>query len=411
MRSRRPAPELTLREEFENFKEQVNGYSSEGYRVLAFSKYHGELSGKALTERAEALGFILLENPIRETAKETFEYFDRQGVEIKVISGDNPATVSRVAAEAGIKNADKYIDASTLTSDQAIYNACMEYSVFGRVVPEQKRQFIKALKAQGKTVGMTGDGVNDVLALKEANCSIAMASGSEAASQVSQLVLVDSDFSKMPSVVGEGRRVVNNIERSASLFLVKNIFSLLLSLFSMVAVNGYPMEPSQVSLVSMFTIGVPSFFLSLEPNRNLIKGHFLPNVFKKAVPAGLTDFFIVALFVICCEAFHIDDTCSSTASAILVSVIGFMVLFDTAKPFNLWHGILIFGLAACWLFCAVFLSELFAMYRMTWQCVLILVVFILAAIPVYKFLSLIANTDFWRGLLERLKSFLRAKLN
>ena len=225
------APEFVLRDSFENYKNTVEKYSAKGYRVLVFAEYNGEPDGKELTEMAEPLGFVLLENPIRPAAKETFKYFADQGVQIKVISGDNPATVSRVAAKAGIEGAESYIDASKLTSDQAILDACTKYNVFGRVVPEQKRQFVLALKALGKTVGMTGDGVNDVLALKEANCSIAMASGSDAASQVSQLVLVDSDFSKMPSVVGEGRRVVNYVQRTAGMFLVKNIFSLLRYLF------------------------------------------------------------------------------------------------------------------------------------------------------------------------------------
>lgn len=388
------APELVLREQFKDYEEDVTSYSSQGYRVVAFVKYKGELNGKALTERVELLGFVLLENPIRATAKETFEYFAEQGVEIKVISGDNPVTVSRVAKEAGIKDADKYIDASTLTSDRAIYDACLEYNVFGRVVPEQKRMFVKALKAQGKTVGMTGDGVNDVLALKEANCSIAMASGSEAASQVSQLVLVDSDFSKMPSVVGEGRRVVNNIERSASLFLVKNIFSLLLSLFSMISVNGYPLEPSQVSLIGLFTIGTPAFFLSLEPNRELIKGRFLTNVFKKALPAGLTDFLVVAGLVIFCEVFGVDGESVSTAGTFLVSLVGFMILYRISKPMNTFHWILLGAMIAGWLGCIIFMRDLFAISSMTGRCVMLLIVFAIAADPILRFLSAVFEKDY-----------------
>ncbi len=388
------APELVLREQFKDYEEDVTSYSSQGYRVVAFVKYKGELNGKALTERVELLGFVLLENPIRATAKETFEYFAEQGVEIKVISGDNPVTVSRVAKEAGIKNADKYIDATTLTSDRAIYDACLEYNVFGRVVPEQKRMFVKALKAQGKTVGMTGDGVNDVLALKEANCSIAMASGSEAASQVSQLVLVDSDFSKMPSVVGEGRRVVNNIERSASLFLVKNIFSLLLSLFSMISVNGYPLEPSQVSLIGLFTIGTPAFFLSLEPNRELIKGRFLTNVFKKALPAGLTDFLVVAGLVIFCEVFGVDGESVSTAGTFLVSLVGFMILYRISKPMNTFHWILLGAMIAGWLGCIIFMRDLFAISSMTGRCVMLLIVFAIAADPILRFLSAVFEKDY-----------------
>ncbi len=380
------APEFVLRDDFEKYKEKVNEYSSRGYRVIVFAEYDGEADGKALTGRADALGFVLLENPIRPTARETFEYFAGQGVQVKVISGDNPVTVSRVAREAGIEGADKYIDASTLTSDQAILDACAQYNVFGRVTPEQKRQFVLALKALGKTVGMTGDGVNDVLALKEANCSIAMASGTEAASQVSQLVLVDSDFSKMPSVVSEGRRVVNNIQRTAGMFLVKNIFSLLLALFSVIVACGYPMEPSQVSLLALFTIGTPAFFLSLEPNHNLIKGRFLTNVFKKSIPAGLTDFIVVAGLVVFGKVFGVDDVSISTASTILVSLVGFMVLFHISKPMNAFHITLLSLMIAGWLGCAIFLHQLFAMTMMSWRCIMILAVFILATDPLLRVL-------------------------
>lgn len=403
------APEFVLREQFDNYAEEVYEYSEEGYRVLAFVKYLGEMTGKALTDNVELLGFVLLSNPIRSTAKETFQYSAEQGVDVKVYPGDNPVTVSRVAEEAGIKEADKYVDATSLTTDQDIYDACLKYNVFGRVVPEQKRQFVKALKAQGKTVGMTGDGVNDVLALKEANCSIAMASGSEAASQVSQLVLVDSDFSKMPSVVGEGRRVVNNIERTASLFLVKNIFSLLLSLFSMIAVNGYPMEPSQVSLVAMFTIGIPAFFLSLEPNKSLIKGRFLTNVFTKAAPAGITDFLVVSALVVFCSMFNIDEESVSTACTVLISVVGFMILYRISKPMNWRHWLLIIAMIAGWIGCVIFLRPLFGITAMSVQCIMLLAVFALVADPVLRFFSLIVDKSFWRSKIDKVLSIVHRR--
>ena len=271
------APEFILRESYEEYSSQIERWSRQGFRVLVFAEYPGTLTGEALTEPANPLGMILVANPIREKAPETFRYFVEQGVEIKVISGDNPVTVSEVAKEAGIANAEAYVDASMLQDYEELYAAAKRYTVFGRVTPDQKRQLVSALKHMGHTVAMTGDGVNDVLALKDADCSIAMASGSDAASQVAQLVLLESDFSKMPSVVAEGRRVVNNIERTASLFLVKNIFSLLLSIFSIVLLVNYPLEPSQISLISMFTIGIPAFFMSLEPNTDRINGHFLSN--------------------------------------------------------------------------------------------------------------------------------------
>ncbi|WP_417291940.1 HAD-IC family P-type ATPase, partial [Desulfovibrio porci] len=221
------APEFVLNQDYELYREQIENYSAEGYRVLVFGIYDGVPDGKKLTEKVTPLGLVFLSNPIRKEARETFRYFANQGVDIKVISGDNPVTVSQVALQAGIANAQDYIDASTLHTEEEIENAVLEYTVFGRVTPDQKRQFVQALKNAGRTVAMTGDGVNDVLALKDADCSVAMASGSDAAAQASQLVLLESNFACMPSVVMEGRRVVNNIERSASLFLVKNIFSFL----------------------------------------------------------------------------------------------------------------------------------------------------------------------------------------
>lgn len=207
------APEFVLRERYEKYRKEIENYSKEGYRVIVFGSYNGVLDGKELTEEVTPLGLIFLSNPIRKEAQETFRYFAKQGVDIKVISGDNPVTVSQVALQAGIANAENYIDASSISSEEELEDAVLKYTVFGRVTPEQKRQFVQALKRAGRTVAMTGDGVNDVLALKDADCSVAMASGCDAAAQVSQLVLLESDFSCMPSIVREGRRVVNNIER------------------------------------------------------------------------------------------------------------------------------------------------------------------------------------------------------
>ena len=231
------APEMVLRDQFDQYKDEFEQYAATGYRVLIVVNYPGVLTedDSKLSKPVEVYGYILLSNPIRKEAKATFEYFAKQGVEIKVISGDNPVTVSRVAKQAGIKNSDKYIDAQEIPDD-GYEDAVKNYSVFGRVKPEQKRKFVKALQNIGNTVAMTGDGVNDILAMKKADCSIAMASGNSAAVQASQVVLLDSNFARMPKVVNEGRRVVNNIQRSASLFLVKNIFSFLMAIFSLVMV-------------------------------------------------------------------------------------------------------------------------------------------------------------------------------
>ena len=357
------APEFVLKEKYDDYAEEITEYASTGSRVLAFGIYDGEVDGKPLTHGILPFGFVLLANPIREAAKETFEYFAEQGVEVKVISGDNPVTVSNVAKQAGIKNADRYVDASEFEDEQSMRKALLNNTVFGRVTPSQKRKFVRILKEAGHTVAMTGDGVNDVLALKDADCSIAMASGSDAAAQASQLVLLESDFSCMPEVVLEGRRVVNNIQRSASLFLVKNIFSFLLSVASVVFMFTYPLEPSQVSLISMFTIGVPAFFLALEPNKNMIKGHFLTNVLLKALPAALTDALAVAALVIFGRTFDVSSTDISTAATMLLAIVGFMILYKISAPMNKIRFSIVSGCIAGLLFCSIFLKDLFAITK------------------------------------------------
>lgn len=381
------APEFVLKEKYDDYAEEITEYASTGSRVLAFGIYDGEVDGKPLTHGILPFGFVLLANPIREAAKETFEYFAEQGVEVKVISGDNPVTVSNVAKQAGIKNADRYVDASEFEDEQSMRKALLNNTVFGRVTPSQKRKFVRILKEAGHTVAMTGDGVNDVLALKDADCSIAMASGSDAAAQASQLVLLESDFSCMPEVVLEGRRVVNNIQRSASLFLVKNIFSFLLSIASVVFMFTYPLEPSQVSLISMFTIGVPAFFLALEPNKNMIKGHFLTNVLLKALPAALTDALAVAALVIFGRTFDVSSTDISTAATMLLAIVGFMILYKISAPMNKIRFSIVSGCIAGLLFCSIFLKDLFAITSMTKECIMLFVVFAIATEPVLRYLT------------------------
>lgn len=381
------APEFVLKEKYDDYAEEITEYASTGSRVLAFGIYDGEVDGKPLTHGILPFGFVLLANPIREAAKETFEYFAEQGVEVKVISGDNPVTVSNVAKQVGIKNADRYVDASEFEDEQSMRKALLNNTVFGRVTPSQKRKFVRILKEAGHTVAMTGDGVNDVLALKDADCSIAMASGSDAAAQASQLVLLESDFSCMPEVVLEGRRVVNNIQRSASLFLVKNIFSFLLSVASVVFMFTYPLEPSQVSLISMFTIGVPAFFLALEPNKNMIKGHFLTNVLLKALPAALTDALAVAALVIFGRTFDVSSTDISTAATMLLAIVGFMILYKISAPMNKIRFSIVSGCIAGLLFCSIFLKDLFAITSMTKECIMLFVVFAIATEPVLRYLT------------------------
>lgn len=381
------APEFVLKEQYENYEETISAHASKGARVLVFGTAKEEPDGKPLKEAVTPLAYVLLANPIRQEAKETFTYFAEQGVEAKVISGDNPLTVSEVAKEAGIAGAERYVDASTLHTEEEMRAAVLNNAVFGRVTPNQKRKFVQILKEEGKTVAMTGDGVNDVLALKDADCSIAMASGSDAAAQASQLVLLESDFSCMPEVVLEGRRVVNNIQRSASLFLVKNIFSFLLSLVSFVFMFTYPLEPSQISLISMFTIGVPAFFLALEPNKNIIKGHFLTNVFLKALPAALTDVLAVGALVIFGRTFGVSSADISTAATMLLSIVGFMILYTISAPMNVLRGVILGGCIVGLLFCSIFLNDLFAITGMTTKCVMLFVVFAIATEPVLRYLT------------------------
>ena len=381
------APEFVLRKMFSEHQDKINQFAEKGYRVLVFAKYDGIPDGKALTGEANPLGYILLLNKVRKEAPSTFAFFEQQGVEIKVISGDNPLTVSETAKQAGIRNAERYIDARELKTEEELEEAARNYTVFGRFVPEQKRQLVHALKRQGRTVAMTGDGVNDVLALKDADCSVAMASGSDAAAQASQVVLLESDFSKMPEVVLEGRRVVNNIQRSASLFLVKNIFSFLLSLFSLAFMITYPLEPSQVSLITMYTIGIPAFFLALQPNKDIIRGHFLTNVVLKALPAGLTDVIAVGALVVFGQTFDVPASDISTAATMLLAIVGFMILYRICQPMNLFRRVIWIGCVVGMLGCSIFLPDLFAITGMSTKCIMLFVVFSIATEPVLRYLT------------------------
>lgn len=408
------APEFIMKDRYGDISEEIEEYQSKGYRVLLMAEQSGS-SAMADTENAadtdksgqqtpgvkgaadmassragmvSPIGYIVLSNPIRENAESTFTYFKEQGVAIKVISGDNPATVSEVAKRAGIDGAENYVDASTLASEKDITEAVDKYTVFGRVTPKQKQLIVRALQKQKHTVAMTGDGVNDILAMKDADCSIAMASGSEAAAQAAQTVLLDSDFGRMPYVVFEGRQVVNNIQRSASLFLVKNIFSLLMAIFSAVFAITYPLEPSQISLISMFTIGLPGFLLALEPNRNRIEGNFMANVMLKALPAGLTDVLSVGALVICGQVFNLPSEDIATAGTMLLAVVGFMIIIKISHPFNkMKYGVLIINIVGL-LFCGLFLGRLFAIESISNICFLLMVVFAFAAESMFRYLTL-----------------------
>ncbi len=321
---------MVLREQFNTYKNTIEKYAKD-YRVIVLAHSEEKFIQNKIPEKVELIGYILILDKIRKEAKNTLEYFKKQGVDIKIISGDNPITVSKIAKQVGIKNYGKYIDMSTIKSDKEIKEIVSQYTIFGRVSPTQKKELVLALQDKGKTVAMTGDGVNDVLALKAADCSIVMANGSDASKNVAQLVLLDSNFASMPKVVAEGRRTINNIGRSASLFLVKTIYSTILALMFLFMGEAYPFVPIQLSLISIITIGIPSFILALEPNREKIKGNFLKNVTARALPTGLT----VALNIFVISILHkkgiIPTEQYSSLCVIATGICGLILLFTFSK--------------------------------------------------------------------------------
>ncbi|NLA87696.1 MAG: cation-translocating P-type ATPase [Clostridiales bacterium] len=391
------APEKILLSAYEQFRDAIEQFSSQGSRVLLFAAYGGLLSDNSLNAAVEPVALVVLTNNIRPEAPATFRFFKEQGVSIKVISGDNPLTVSRVALEAGIENADKYIDASLLTTERKLKRAIREYTVFGRVTPDQKRRIIRSLKTAGHTVAMTGDGVNDVLALKDADCSIAMASGSDVACQVSQLVLMDSNFAAMPSVVGEGRRVINNIERSAALFLVKNIFSFALTLTVLIFALGYPITPSQLSLFNITIIGIPSFVLAMEPNKSLVRGKFLKNVILRAMPAGITNYLAMLAAILVSDYLKIPAEEQSTMTTIIIGAIGFMMLYRLCQPFNTIRITLIISMIALFAIGGFVFSDLFTLSPLSPIAIKMTIVIIVLAVPVLAALYVIAGKLGRRG--------------
>ncbi len=383
------APEFILKEKYNSIELTVNKYISQGIRVLLVASLKGNVEKNNLIGDVFPIGLVLIENPIRKEAPQTFQFFKKQGVEIKVISGDNPVAVSKIAKRAKIENADKYIDASTLTTEQDIQHAIEKYTVFGRVTPDQKRTFVKILKENNKhTVAMTGDGVNDVLALKNADVGVAMASGSDAACQASELVLLNSNFASMPKVVMEGRRVINNIERSASLFLVKNIFSFIFSIIALFANVPYPITPFQWTLISTLTIGIPSFFLTIEPTTSIVKGRFIVNVLKKALPGGLCNILIIIMLQMCSSIFCFDLKELSTTATILLATNGLLVLFEVCKPLN-WKRLAIFlSMVISMVFAIFILPSFFSLVPISTTALIVLIILIVLNYPLLRLLQL-----------------------
>ena len=351
------APEFVLTKNYGMVAADVNKAANGGYRVICLAHSNGIINEDRVEGEIVPIALILIEDTIRPDAIETINYFKQSGVEVKVISGDNPLTVSKISERAGIDNSDQYISLDGL-SDKEVIRAADKYTVFGRVSPAQKKLLVMTLKELGRTVAMTGDGVNDILALKEADCSISLASGSEAARNVSHLVLLDSNFSSMPKVVAEGRRVINNVQRVASLFLTKTIFSLLLAIYCIV-IKKYPIQTNQLFLIDTFVTGIPSFILALESNNNKVQGKFIINVLKNALPGALVIVFTTALVFLLAHPIGLTDEEVTTIIVLNATFTCFTVLYKVCRPFNVVRRVLYFFMAFCAILLAVVVPNIF----------------------------------------------------
>lgn len=352
------APEFVLGEDYRDIEKKCEKYAQSGMRVLVLASSPLPAEGVSLPNELSAKAIIALSDKIRRSAPDTLDYFKRQGVTLKVISGDDPKTAADAARRAGLNNSESFIDMSKVP-DEIIPNIAEKYTVFGRVSPEQKLLLIKALKSLGHKVAMTGDGVNDVPALKEADCSVAMQSGSDAARSVSQLVLLNSDFSSLPLVVAEGRRCINNIRRSASLFLVKTIFSFLLAAAFLFLPFEYPFKPVQMTLISAVMIGIPSFLLALEPNKERVRGDFLTSVLKRSAPGGISVAVGIGMLTALEGILGLPPEAVSTIAALLTGTACFAVLANVCRPFKKRRAAMLAVLAVIFAAAAVFFGEFF----------------------------------------------------
>lgn len=365
----------------------IKDYQKE-YRILVVAKNNRTLTDSP--RNLDTIGFVLIEDEIRKEAKDTLEFFKEQGVKIKLISGDNPITVLNIAKKAGIKDDLKAIDASTI-EDTDLEKAVTENDIFGRVTPSGKKKIILTLKKLGYITAMTGDGVNDVLALKEADCSVAMASGSDAARSVSQIVLLDNNFASMPKIVAEGRRTINNIERSASLLLVKTIYTILLILTCLFTMSKYFFIPIQLTLITGCTIGIPSFVLALEPNTNIVSGNFILKIFKNSIPAGVTVFLNIVIIVLFKNAFNLDDNIVNSIAVLITGITGFIHLYHVSKPFNLLRGALFIGLLFIFLYGIFFQYSFFDIQSMNLRIGLITFLLIIFSFYSYNVIMTFLN--------------------
>ena len=348
------ATEFIFKDMSEELRSEIESYASNGMRVIAVARGTSQMVETALPEGLELMGLVLIADKIRAEAKDTLNFFREQGVTIKIISGDNPVTVKSVAQRAGLMDADNYVDASTLTTEEMVYEAAEKYTIFGRVSPDQKLMLVKALKSKGHVVGMTGDGVNDVLALREADCSIAVASGSDASKNVSKLVLLDNNFASMPKVVAEGRRCINNLQRSAALFLIKTLYNCAFAFIFMILSAQLPFEPKNLTLVGYITIGPPAFILALEPNKEIVKGRFMPTVIRNALPCSIAIVLAVLTVYLSAPALNLTAEQISTVCVIVTVAIGLAFIIKLCVPFTKLRVALIVVLATFFIVCFLF---------------------------------------------------------
>lgn len=384
------APEFILKTKNVEIEKLVKQYASKGFRVLLLAKCEGGIVKDNISSKVTPVALIVIEDRIREHAAETIEWFKQNGVEIKIISGDNPLTVSEVSKRVGVENAGNYISLEGL-SEQQVIDAAEKYSVFGRVSPEQKFILVKALKSKGHKVAMTGDGVNDILALKEADCSIAMASGSEATRNVSHLVLLDSNFNSMPNVVAEGRRVVNNIQKSSSLYLMKTLFTIMITILCLIFSIKYPFSTNQILLLEWCVIGFPSFCLALQPNTEKIKGRFLVNLIAKSLPGAL----IFVVNVVACYIFTQFTGCAdqfATMGSLVLTFSGLLVLYNVCKPIDVFRGILVAAMIVMSVLMIILIPGSFFEYvELSLQNVLFIIILIQLAASLYSSVVRLCN--------------------
>ena len=399
------AGEFILKEGFEPFRKQAETYSQNGQRVLLLAYSPENFREKELPVDLKPLALLILSDKIRKEAPKTLRYFADQGVDLKVISGDSAVTVANIAKRAGMEHAGSYVDATTLKTDEDIRRAAREYSVFGRVTPQQKLALVKALKADGHTVAMTGDGVNDVLALKEADCSVAMASGSDAARTVSQLVLLDSNFASMPRVVQEGRRSINNLQRSASLFLVKSIFSAIIAFCFIFISANYPFEPIQMTLISALTIGAPSFVLALEPNRTRIRGAFLPQVLYRAAPTALVIVIATIAANLLGNQYGWSEVEINTLCVYLSGVAWLLQLLWTCCPLNPLRAALWLLMAGAFVVCILCFKPLLSLGTLTGTSLHVFLLLGLASLPATWLIArLLRIIPYFRRVMDEVES-------